>query len=403
MLLVRAVVNASLPLYLVDHPDFRTFINALNPQYRLSYKKRLTNNLIPKFYSQVEARVKEEINSVETTSLSSDAWTDPRSKSFFAISSSIINESWEYKTYLLACNRMKGRHTADNIFSKYKDITNTFQINDKVTHNVTDAAANMRKALNKTSFLNKQIMDGIICEYNEQLEKSSSLISVTEEEEEDEDETINDADDLQASSQTTHNSDSESTTKTLTSDSNKNSGDIFSDIFEDEDNCPNRLNCVIHQLQLVVKDSKNDCKALERCVEHVATYVAKGSMSYLVKEKIELANGFMGKRNATRWNSEFNMCRSFLEFTDDQLGDIYGTKTVLTQSQRCTLNEFVLILEPFLESTLVLQKAAFSIGHVLPNYRGTFLFKFLNHFNFLIKTYKFYLRHSTLFKRIKKS
>ncbi len=122
--MVKAVVNASLPLYLVDHPDFRSFINTLNPQYRLSYKKRLTNNLIPKFHSQVVARVKEEINSVETTTLSSDAWTDPRSKSFFAISSSIINDSREYKTYLLACSRMKGRHTADNIFSKYKVITN---------------------------------------------------------------------------------------------------------------------------------------------------------------------------------------------------------------------------------------------------------------------------------------
>ncbi len=136
------------------------------------------------------------------------------------------------------------------------------------------------------------------------------------------------------------------------------------------------------QLQLVIKDSKIDCKALDRCVEHVATYVAKGSMSYLVKDKIELLNGFMGKRNATRWNSEFYMCRSFLEFTDVQLDEIYGTQSVLSQNQRSTLNEFVLVLEPFLESTLVLQKADFSIGHVLPNYRGTFYFKFIDIFNF---------------------
>jgi len=183
----------------------------------------------------------------------------------------------------------------------------------------------------------------------------------------------------------THNSDSESTTKTLTSNSNKNSGDIFANIFEDEDDCPDRLNCVIHQLQLVIKNSKNDCKALDRCVEHVASYVAKGSMSYLVKDKIELINGFMGKRNSTRWNSEYNMCRSFLEFTNDQLDEIYGTQSVLTQTQRCTLNEFVLVLEPFLESTLVLQKAAFSIGHVLPNYRGTFYFKFIYSYNLDLK------------------
>jgi len=83
------------------------------------------------------------------------------------------------------------------------------------------------------------------------------------------------------------------------------------------------------------------------------------------------------------------MCRSFLEFTNDQLDEIYGTQSVLTQTQRCTLNEFVMVLEPFLESTLVLQKAAFSIGHVLPNYRGTYYFKFIYFFNFNLKNINF--------------
>ena len=32
---------------------------------------------------------------------------------------------------------------------------------------------------------------------------------------------------------------------------------------------------------------------------------------------------FLGKRNATRWNSEHNMCKSFLDFTDEQLNEIY--------------------------------------------------------------------------------
>ena len=40
LLLVKLVVNASLPLYLVDQQDFRNFVAALNPQYRLAYKKR---------------------------------------------------------------------------------------------------------------------------------------------------------------------------------------------------------------------------------------------------------------------------------------------------------------------------------------------------------------------------
>lgn len=373
-------------MYIVDHPDFRKFINTLNPQYRLAYKKRLTHTLIPKVYAQVELKVKEEISSVETTTLASDAWTDDRMKAFLANSSSIIDKDWQYKTYLMACNRIKGRHTADNIFDKYKEITNKFKVNGKVTHNVTDAAANMKKALCKTSFLNKQVRDGIICEYNSQSEKSS-IITVEEEEEEEDDfqtenATLNDADDFCSNSQATHESDSESTAKTLTNGS-KEASDIFFNVFDDDD-CPERLNCVIHQLQIVIKESKTDCRGVERCVEHVATYVAKASSSYLIKDKIELLNGFLGKRCAPRWNSEHNMVRSFLKFSDQQLNEIYGEEEVLTFAQRQTCEEFVSVLEPFLEATLVLQKEAFSIGHVLPSYRGMqFIYKIQFEFYFL--------------------
>ena len=245
----------------MDHIDFRNFINTLNPQYRLAYKKRLTNTLIPNVHAQVEFKVKEEISSVETTTLASDAWTDDRMKAFLATSSNIINDDWQYKTFLMSCSRIKGRHTAENIFSKYEEATNKFKVNDKVTHNVTDAAANMKKALGKTSFINKQVRDGIIAQYNNQNEKSS-LNTIIETEVEDDIETVNatmdDADDFVASSQATHESDTESTIKTLTNGS-KDDLDIFSNVFEDDD-CPERLNCVIHQLQLVIKDSKVDCR-----------------------------------------------------------------------------------------------------------------------------------------------
>jgi hypothetical protein len=270
---------------------------------------------------------------------------------------------------------MKGRHTATNIFSKYTEITGRFKVDDKVTDNVTDAAANMKKALGKTSFINKQILNGVISEYNSHAE-TASIVCDNDDEVEDEpvqNETLNDAEEIRTLSQTTHDSDSESTTKTLTSgaeNADRDAADIFLNIFDDDDNCPERHNCVIHQLQLVIKESKVGCGNLDRSVEHVATYIAKGSHSYLIKENLELTNGFLGKRNATRWNSEHKMCSSFINFTEDQLKQIYGDEVVLTLTQRQTLEEFVRVLEPFLESTLLLQKEAFSIGHVLPSIRG---------------------------------
>ena len=68
---------------------------------------------------------------------------------------------------------------------------------------------------------------------------------------------------------------------------------------------------------------------------------------------------------------------------------IYGDEVVLTLTQRKTLEEFVRVLEPFLESTLLLQKEAFSIGHVLPSIRGENLI--LSKIIKYIKNYKIYL------------
>ena len=76
---------------------------------------------------------------------------------------------------MLGCNRFKGHHTGTRIFDAYTSVTNKFQINSKITHNLTDGAANMKRALNKTSFMNKNIVDGIINNYTESNERQVNI------------------------------------------------------------------------------------------------------------------------------------------------------------------------------------------------------------------------------------
>lgn len=137
-----------MPLYIVDHPDFRAFVDTLDPQFRLASKKRFLYNLLPNVYNRCFNYVKDEVAQVNTTSLG--------------------------------------------------------------------------------------------CESN-------------------------------------FESDSESTT--LTNGSNGGVAtfaeqDIFAQIFEDEDDSPERLNCAIHDLQLVIKDSKKSLTNIEKCVETIAAAVA---------------------------------------------------------------------------------------------------------------------------------
>ena len=151
-------MNASLPLNLVEHPDFRNFVDALDSKYRLASKRRLTGTLLPNVYEKCFIQVQKEIKEADTTVLESDAWTDQRSKAFFANTSSIINDDWNEKSFMLACNRFKGHHTGVRLFDAYKNVTNQFKINQKITHNITDGAANMKKARMEMRKLKKLTM-----------------------------------------------------------------------------------------------------------------------------------------------------------------------------------------------------------------------------------------------------
>ena len=148
--------------------------------------------------------------------------------------------------------------------------------------------------------------------------------------------------------------------------------DIFSEIFENPQECPERESCISHTLQLVVKDALKGLASIEKAVEHVAKLIATASSSYLIKSRLELFNGFLGKRCQTRWNSEFLMIRGFLKFTADELDTICIDQpgVVLSVAQRGLLEELLLVLYGIYEATLCIQKEQFSIGHVLPLYRG---------------------------------
>jgi hypothetical protein len=93
--LVIMIIKGSLSLIIVEHYAFRDFVKTLHPSYRLCYRNRIVNLLIPKLYKSLDNKIRSELNSALTVAISVDAWTDKRQKAFLAITSHIINENWE--------------------------------------------------------------------------------------------------------------------------------------------------------------------------------------------------------------------------------------------------------------------------------------------------------------------
>ena len=52
---------------------------------------------------------------VDAIALTMDIWTNLQMKSFLGVTAHYISE-WQLKSVMLSCHRVKGSHTAENIF-----------------------------------------------------------------------------------------------------------------------------------------------------------------------------------------------------------------------------------------------------------------------------------------------
>ena len=67
--------------------------------------------------------------------------------------------NWQLDSVVLACNRCKGRHTAEKIYQEYENTVQHFDVAEKVRHIVTDTASNMVRAFKLPSYENEKARD----------------------------------------------------------------------------------------------------------------------------------------------------------------------------------------------------------------------------------------------------
>ncbi|KAJ7341173.1 hypothetical protein JRQ81_004982 [Phrynocephalus forsythii] len=146
---VRSVVNdlivgCSLPLSLVERPQFRRFCEVLDPSSRVMTKADVTME-IDRQYAKVKEEVIALLAKVEAVAVTLDIWSDRRMRGFLGVTAHTILD-FELKTRLLACHRFLGQHTSENIFNVFENICTSFRVKEKIFYIVTDNASNMLKA-----------------------------------------------------------------------------------------------------------------------------------------------------------------------------------------------------------------------------------------------------------------
>ena len=276
-------------------PELRAFVSLLNACYTVPTRNTTQKQLIARS-DLLKTKVNVLIGETDSVSITVDLWTNRQMRSYIGITMHVIVD-YEMKSAMLACQRVKGRDTGENIAQHYEDVISTYPLNNTRITIVTDNASNMVKAFALPGF---------------------------------EIERVTDSDD-----------DSE-----VESDDDDDAGNEHGDAM---DQLPDHERCFAHSLQLVVKDgltASTTCTNAIGLASAIVSHVRKSTVA------IEHLEGELKLQAAvpTRWNSQVKMVRSVLAIPSDRLDTIEATRK-LTSVDRDVLQEFVEIMTPFEEAT----------------------------------------------------
>ena len=317
--LVDFIANDLMPLSLVESTTFRKFVGILDPQYHLPSRKYLSEVMLEKKFTNLKTEVQNKLKKAPSLNLTADLWSSRQMRSFLGVTGQYISEDWQLESFVLGCNRVIGRHTADNVALWYEELVADFQVAQKVRHIITDSAANMKRAFTT-------------------LPGFEDDLSPNAEEEED----LDDFD--------------------LTPEANYQSP--FQDFLPFDHH-----SCFAHSIQLVVKDGMTKAGQIGTVIRKCSKLVAFVRRSTVATDELRGENRPQSD-NITRWNSQLKMIRSVLAIDEQKLLQLKDAPKVTTH-ERNVLHDVVDILSPFEEATDLVQIDKIpSAGYVLPCIRG---------------------------------
>ncbi len=289
-----------MPLSLVESTAFRELMSKAQPSFQMPSRKHLSQKLIPERASSVQDRLKKALLEAKSVCLTIDLWSSRDMRSFIGITGHYI-ENFILHTIMLACNRFKGRHTADNIQATFEETVSEYGIGQKVLTVVTDNAANMVKAFSLPGY----------------------------EELSDEDE--------------------------------ENHGNGEDTSAQEDIDCPEtteedmecimieHVPCFAHTLQLVVRDGLKQAKPLHSVIAKASRLVAHVRKSTHATELFADFNRLQ-MANDTRWNSQLKMLRSIIQVPSEVM-DKLNFHGKLGAYEIRLITEICEILLPFEEAT----------------------------------------------------
>ena len=146
--LIRFIAKHYEPFSLVDDPDFKSLLEALNPSYNVPSSKTLKRKM-EDTYEKVYIEVKKFVNDPDNKlcGITADNWTSStQNESYMSLTGTFITPTWDISTRQLEVKSCPGSHTAENLAAHLEEASEDWNIDLAETAIVTDSGANIKKA-----------------------------------------------------------------------------------------------------------------------------------------------------------------------------------------------------------------------------------------------------------------
>lgn len=145
--LIKMLVKDYQPLSVVENQGFLEYSHELEPRYSPPSRKKLTYEILPKYYNDAASSLKLILSQVKHVALTTDIWTSDSNTAYITVTCHFIYDD-KCEARVLATKEMFGSHTAENIAMELNEISIKWNISTKIVTVVSDNGANIKKAVN---------------------------------------------------------------------------------------------------------------------------------------------------------------------------------------------------------------------------------------------------------------
>jgi hypothetical protein len=147
--LVNWIIIDQQPFTIVDNLSFRKFMLSVQPRYKLPTRSTLKDMILSKFKTAREEICNHLQLSISKVSLTMDMWTSISALGILAVTVHYINDSWQFKHFVLDVLYIPSPHDSLTIKDSVLKITDEFEISNRLVGITTDNEAKMIAATRK--------------------------------------------------------------------------------------------------------------------------------------------------------------------------------------------------------------------------------------------------------------